>query len=284
LSLMAVKKTLADADVSSFVIFVSVMFVFFIFAWEIVNRENTLLFALVQGFRGLIVGDGDGLDFLGLKTDDETVINEEAHKFKTGFGTLGMLLFFTYLMNVLIGIFSSAYDEAQRYVWLHFHQARVQDLRDAILGLHKFRKNSMVLKFMQDHDLDYMMCRPYIFPIGSSIFAVAIVMQVCVHVIPQEFWNEFVYLAGTLLSILLLTLGSVLMESSVFMWESVDDDWFPAYRDDPKHKHSLFVFCRADFDESLFLGDDHREKRVQKIQDRLEELQGKFAKIVKKLQ
>jgi len=281
LSLMAIKKALIDENVYHFVIFISIMFIFFILAFEIVDREQTITFGLVQGFRGLIVGDGDGLDFLGLKTDDETVQNEEAHKFRAGFGTLGMILFFTYLMQLLIAIFSNTYDDASKYVWLHFHQARAQDLRDAILGHHKFRQNSHFMNCLGS--LNWLFCYPYIFWIGLVIFVTGIFMQVGVHVIPPDFWTKSVYIIGTISGILALTVGAVMLESSAFMWESVEDDWFPAAGDALTKKHQLTVFCRADFDEFYFTGDDYQEFRIVKVQEKITDLDKKFDEIQKML-
>jgi hypothetical protein len=279
LSLMAIKKAVIDEDVVHFVIFISIMFIFFILSFEIIDREQTITFGLVQGFRGLIVGDGDGLDFLGLKTDDETVKDEEAHKFRAAFGTLGMILFFTYLMQLLIAIFSNTYDNAVKFVWLHFHQARAQDLRDAILGHHKFRQNSQFMK----GPWNWLFCKPYIFWIGVVIFVTGICMQVGVHVIPPDIWTKDIYILGTIVGILALTLGAVMLESSAFMWDSPEDDWFPATRDTLTKKHRLTVFCRADYDESYFTGDDHMEKRVVKIEESLGELAKKFDTIEKTL-
>jgi len=290
LSLMAIKKAVIHEDVLYFLIFISVMFVFYILAFAIVDREKTLLFAFVQGFRGLIVGDGDGLDFLGLATDDDIVEGEEAHKFRTAFGTLGMILFFTYLMQLLIAIFSNTYDSAIKNVWLHFHQARAQDLRDAILGHHKFRQNSTVMGCMKSLGVAHLLCKPYIFWIGLVTFVMGLVAQIGIHYIPEKNFPELVYVAAAVVSILFLSLGAVLLESSVFMWRKVEgeeeDDWFPAvqeYWDELKVKHRLFVFCRADYDESYFLGDDQVEVRIEKVQDKVKQLDEAFEEIEKTL-
>jgi len=282
LSLMAIKKAVLDEDVLHFVLFISVMFVFFILAWEIVDRENTLLFGLVQGFRGLIVGDGDGLDFLGLKTSDKTTQNEEAHGFKVGFGTLGMILFFTFLMQLLIAIFSSTYDDAQKSARLHFHQARAQDLRDAILGLHKFREGSLLVKIMKMLSLETLLSKPYMFKIGCGLFVIGLCMQYGVHVIQQDLFTKL-YVVGTLVSILVLTWGAVLMEASVFMWDKVADDWFPSKRDVPT-PHRLFIFCRTDYDENIFVGDEQLEVGIEKVNDKIDELTEQFDMIKRKVE
>jgi len=279
LSLMSIKKAVLDDDAFYFVIFISVIFIFFILAWEIIDRENTFLFALVQGFRGLIVGDGDGLDFLGLKTDDDTVRDEEAHKFKAAFGIIGMMLFFTYLMQLLIAIFSNTYDKASKYVWLHFHQARAQDLRDAILGLHKFRLDTKFMNFMKYLKVHHAFCSPWIFRNGFLIFMVGLLMQVVVHLVPQQMFHETLYFLGSLVSVFALTWGAILMESSPFMGEEIDDDWFPATTDKLKERHDLYVFTRADYDEGLFLGEDQLEAQVESIRENLDKLGDKFKAI-----
>jgi hypothetical protein len=161
LSLMATKQAVCDHDVLHFVTFVVVIFSFFIFAWEVIDREHTLLYAFMQGFRGLVVGDGDGMDFLGMQTDDETVRNEEAHKFKSVVGTLGMVFFFSYLMNLLIAIFSNTYEKADKMVWLHFHHARVRDLRENILALHKFQRNGYLMRTLENMGCEHFFVKPH---------------------------------------------------------------------------------------------------------------------------
>lgn len=276
LSLMAIKRAVVNPDVLHFFTFLFVMFSFFMFAWGIVDRENTLLCAFVQGFRGLVVGDGDGMDLMGMKTDDETVQNDEAHKFKAAFGILGMILFFSYLMNLLIAIFSNTYEEADKMVWLYFHQARAQDLRENILGLHKFRRGGHFMMLMDKLNLTDHFEKPKALYLGIAMFGVGFVIQFGVHLLPEHiFVREWVFYVTTLVSIILLTLGATFMEASVYAPGDGEQDWFPA-EDNPTTDHYMYVFCRSDFDSNLFLGTEELDREMEEAQRRVKKMHDKI--------
>merc|ERR1712008_230956 len=246
-------------------------------AWAIIDRENTLLCAFVQGFRGLVVGDGDGLDFLGMKTDDKAVKKEEAHKFKAAFGTFGMIFFFSYLMNLIIAIFSNTYEKADRMVWLYFHRERARDLRDNILALHKFRLNGSFMKRMEKWGCDRLFFKPLVKPVGITVFAVGLVMQVGIHVMPEGlFVHKVVFHITTWVSILLLTMGALVIEGSVYAHHKIKSDWFPASGDELNEDHHMYVFCRSDFDENFFLGTEEMDVEMDDIHDKLRLLDEKI--------
>merc|ERR1719410_241546 len=100
LSRMAMRKALEDSEVTHFLCLFAGLFTIFIVSWEIIDRESTFFDAMTLGYRGLVVGDGDGLDFLGQNTDPDIEDMEEAHKFKLFAGTVATVVFFSYLMNL----------------------------------------------------------------------------------------------------------------------------------------------------------------------------------------
>merc|ERR1719362_2259007 len=133
-----------------------------------------------------------------MKTSDKTVQTEEAHKFRVAFGILGMILFFSYLMNLLIAIFSNTYEKADKMVWLHFHQARAKDLRENILGLHKFRSGGHFMNLMEQLGLDFLFEKKTAFWLGVAIFASGFVTQFVVHTMPEHiFVRELVFKVTT---------------------------------------------------------------------------------------
>lgn len=140
---------------------------------------------------------------------------------------------------------------------------------------------------MQMLHIDGLLCRSYVNNIGLASFLFGLGMQFGVHFLSGYLFNKTAYIVNSLVGILLLTLGAVLMEASPFMKKNAgddEDDWFPAKRDDLTKEHSLFIFCRADFDEGYFNGEDELEARVDKTQDQLEKLDAKFDVIQKMIE
>jgi hypothetical protein len=258
LSRMAMRKAIEDTEVTHFLFLVASLFTIFILSWEIIDRQSTFSGAMTQAFRGLVIGDGDGLDFLGQKTDDETEESEEAHKFKLVAGTVALIVFFTYLMNLVIAIFGSTYESAQKSVWLHFHQVRARLLRDTILSCHLFAFFNA--------------------PSPSELFTVS--MCLCLggfflQLLVGFVTVSFIHVPASFISILMMAAGAVLLEAWPFvrlMENGQEYDWFP-WKDDSPKRHFLHVWCRSDYDEDLFLGTGEMEKKYYAMQNALSEIQ-----------
>jgi len=253
LSRMAMRKALEDSEVTHFLFFVAGLFTIFIFSWEIIDRESTIFDGMTQAFRGLVIGDGDGLDFLGLeKEEKKTVEQKEAHHFKNVVGTLAMIVFFSYLMNLIIAVFGNTYDNAKRFVWLHFHHGRARFLRDTVLSCHKFH-------FFKD----------FWAPSCQQLLAVSI--SLCLGGASLNLLVSFCeihsacYQLASFFSILMMAAGFVLFEAYPFvniMKGNPEHDWFP-WTDNSPTDHYLHIWCRADYDEDLFLGTGDMDQKYR---------------------
>jgi len=265
LSRMAMRKALEDSEVTHFAFFVALAFFVFIAAWEVIDRKSTFFGALTLGFRGLVIGDGDGLDFFGQKTDDETEVDEQAHKYRLVGGTLGMIVFFSYLMNLLIAIFGNTYDNAQKKVWLHFHQVRANMLKDIILSYHKFSfLNHFLHTCAASHKWPLLLT-------GIGLCAGGLAMQLLVGFVSLS----FIQALSSLVSILMMAAGGMLLESIPFLHH---DDWFP-WRDNSPTQHHLHIWCRADYDEDVFLGTDETEQKYSKVLDKVAAVEEKLDRV-----
>jgi len=143
-------------------------------------------------------------------------------------------------------------------------------MRDAILGLHRFHCDSPIMDCIKGLCLERLLCNK-IFKISFTMCVLGIGLQVGNHFIPQSDFIYPVYNFSTLFSVWLLTLGGLLLESAPFIGETADKDWFPRLETFDK-RHTLFVYCRADYDESMFLGSDELKERIEKLDAKLDTL------------
>jgi len=245
LSRMAMRSAVEDDEVLHFVSYVAFWFVAFITAWEIADGETSFTAALLAGFRAFVVGDGDGLDFFSLGVKSKAGTGEN-HTTKVLVAMGGMVMFFTYLMNLLIAIFSNTYDSSHKKVWLRLHKVRVRELRDCLLS-HK-------LCILESLGCPWTPSRGQV--LGSSVFLLCFgqLLLLPLHSMPHG--GKAV--AISMISSSLMTAGALLLEAFPFaelMRGKAEYDWFPATQD-PSRRHYLNVFCRADYDEHLFLGEE----------------------------
>jgi len=269
LSRMTIRTAVEQAEVGHFVFYVAFWFMAFITAWEIADRESTFPAAFVFGVRALVIGDGDGLDFFNLKADDLDSATREPYNFKVWAGMGGMMIFFSYLMNLLIAVFNNTYDSAQKKMWLRFHAARVRELRDCILSH----------KLCLFHNL-WSPSRMQVLCFSSGLLSFGLLMLIPLHSLP--FGRAAVIISMT--SILLMTTGALLLEAFPFaelMKGNEDNDWFPMTQDASKRRY-LRVFCRTDFDENFFLGVD--DSSEQALGEKLESIEGQMGERLERIE
>merc|ERR1719329_1190276 len=74
----------------------------------------------VNLYRGLLLGDGDGLDYMDLKAKD---LGADSLQFlKTSTGVFATLVLFVIFLNLMIAVFSNEYDQINKKKWLLFAQ------------------------------------------------------------------------------------------------------------------------------------------------------------------
>jgi len=257
LSRMAIRQALRDREVTYFAFFVATLFSIFVVAWLVIDRKSTLGEALIKSFRALIIGDGDGLDYLSLRTEEDAGVDEQAHKYRFLGGTVGMIIFFSYLMNLLIVIFGNTYDRARKRAWLDFNQDRAKMLKDSILSYHKFSwADGYFHTSAASHKL--------------LLWMISIGLGVAGHIM-QRFVGKtsltIIQASSSLVSVVIMAAGGVLLESLPFLHQ---DDWFPWQEmNNFRSQNYLYFWCRSDFDEGHFLGTDEAEQKCSEVLEKI---------------
>merc|ERR1719410_191997 len=136
-----------------------------------------------------------------------------------------------------------------------------------------------ILNFRAGH-FKWLFLKPNIFYLGLALFILGVVFQGCIHIMPEhELLDDVVFYLSPLVSILMLTVGALILEGSPYAHEDIRHDWFPALSDTPTDEHNLYVFCRADFDENVFLGTEEIDMDLDDIQSKIKQLDEKMTAV-----
>jgi len=221
-------------------LFVSLMLTVFFGAFLvpllIVKDQGTLGYNSIFAYRGLMFGDGDGLDnALGLQPDSD----EQGHNFKTALGLVGTYSVTVILLNLIIAIFSNEYDKNMELAHLHFQRVRARFCCHALLSLQK-------MKFPKDVDPEATLSRKRAYQVLVVVStACSLALMIWMYLSPM-------YTGFPRNTALTLLLACTRILTPCLHMES---PWFPQAEDVSKEgpgcPHYLWILHKADFQEEM---------------------------------
>jgi len=213
-------------------------------------------------YRGLLFGDGDALDAMGLQfmcTTDEGGAPSVNNFTQTSVMLLATLLFNIVIMNLTTAVYSAEYDRLEKEAELHFQRERAKACCEILLSLQKIKlppddetspgRSANVLQFLK----------------GSCVFCV--IVGILLHLKSHGRGVYCVQLA----SAVLLAYAQVVTQA---VWMA--SDWFPLREDGeegPEKEHFLWICYRSDFCEDQFAPNDLDKQVFQEV---VEERLGKL--------
>lgn len=114
-----------------------VLFVFLCSAFASLQRSDAPYYVLVGLYRGLIFGDGDGLDAMDLKAADPPAAEEQRVLVYIMF--MASVLFYVIILNLLIAVYSNEYDRVEKLAESIFIQERAKACCKYLFSLQKLR-------------------------------------------------------------------------------------------------------------------------------------------------
>merc|ERR1719362_275406 len=130
--------------------------------------------------------------------------------------------------------------------------------------------------------MDFLFVKPYVWRLGVGLFGSGFFLQFFIHAITH--FSDVLFYITTVVSILLLTLGGLVLESAVYAHHNIKSDWFPAKDDQLEHERNLYAFIRADYDDNMFLGTEDLDMELDDIQDKLRKLDAGISNLNKFLE
>jgi len=115
-NIVAVISSLVSGRMPQMLLISTIVLLMFVAVFNVLIRDETTEFNFLYLYRGLIFGDGDGLDFMGMKTDYqddgmpepiETLFHAQTKSFIMTFATI---IFNIVLLNLVIAVYGNEYD------------------------------------------------------------------------------------------------------------------------------------------------------------------------------
>eukprot|EP00930_Biecheleria_cincta_P095740 TRINITY_DN8766_c0_g3_i2.p1 TRINITY_DN8766_c0_g3~~TRINITY_DN8766_c0_g3_i2.p1 ORF type:complete len:911 (-),score=181.24 TRINITY_DN8766_c0_g3_i2:400-3132(-) len=231
-------------------------------AFSMLKRNGDGMTSGLKIYRGLLFGDGDGLDYMGLKArseENKTDIEEGGDDSRTH---TALMLIATLLFNIVIGnlttaVYSSEYERLEAEAELHFQRERAKCCCELLLSLQK-------LKLPADGSKEHVLKGLRLFVFAAFFFGVA--LHFLRMMLPIAHFVSACLLAGGQVTVMALLLNS---------------SWFPLREGDeegPEQPHFLWICSRSDF------GRDDKEGAMSSILDeRMDRLELKVQEQVSKL-
>jgi len=104
-------------------------------AFAMLKRKHASAWIGLYLYRGLLFGDGEALDYMGLDPKEQT----EGTYIRTMLMLLATLLFNIVILNLTIAVYSSEYDRLEKESELHFQRERSRACCELLLSIQKLR-------------------------------------------------------------------------------------------------------------------------------------------------
>lgn len=124
----------ANATVCEMLILTFIFFVAVNMAFMMIDRQDSLTWIAIYAFRGLIFSDGDGLDELGLGESNSVREDHQSRELKTTLMVVSTVFFNIMVVNLIIAIFSSQYEQLENRGALLFQKERAKVCCKYLLG------------------------------------------------------------------------------------------------------------------------------------------------------
>lgn len=224
-------------------------------AFSMLKRNVAGMTSGLQIYRGLLFGDGDALDYMGLGRDDGGI--------HTGLMLIATLLFNIVIGNLTTAVYGSEYERLEAEAELHFQRERAKCCCELLLSLQKLK---LPADGSRDHVLKVLRALVVVaFPLGFGLHLLDTVLPI------THIWSACLLSFGQLTTMALL----------------LNSPWFPQREDGaegPAEPHFLWICTRSDFSEEDFRLEQLDKDALSSIVDeRVESLELKVQEQISRL-
>jgi len=281
-----ISRTFSSSSILEMLLIMSLFFASVLKALGMLKRDHATAWISIYLYKGLLFGDGEALDYLGLDPKHQS----DTTSVKTVLMLVASFIFNVVILNLIIAAFGSEYERAEKDSGLLFQQERARHCCRALLSLQKFpyKGDACGIAWLQG--------------LAAGILAVALALGAAMHTGGDgqaSIWAfqapaSSPWAASTLLAAL-LALGQEMVQAYLMA-----SPWFlrrGCGNEGPEQEHFLWICHRADYSERA--DDEERQQLLYELQelldpqfDKLEErneqrvgrVEQKFAKLDEKVE
>lgn len=267
LNIVAVLSSLLSGRMPQMLMVSSLVLFMFVAIFNVLIRNQTTYYMFIYLYRGLIFGDGDGLDFMGMKTDYSDADSDMPEKHEQPFHALTKGVFMTFatvlfnivILNLVIAVYGNEYESM-------------------------VEKSEGMFTRMRS-----MYCAKYLMLSGESTVSTMIAEKL--HLLTCGYSLGFLLIVGSLAwlkySDQVSYIASFLMAVGFLLWReramAPHNDWFDTSAEEEKKPFYLWWCCPHDFEQDRFKGEDQKKDEetdmlegiADKVQDLIESASGK---------
>ncbi|CAE8599575.1 unnamed protein product, partial [Polarella glacialis] len=218
-------------------------------AFAMLKRKGTATWSGLYLYRGLLFGDGDALDYMGLDPKE----GSDGSGVRTSLTLAATLLFNVVILNLTVAVYSSEYDRLEREAELHFQRERAKYCCELLLGVQKLRLRS-------DGSDRWKLTLLKALALLAGLSGLALHSdRIGHHPSVKDLWS-LRFLSAGLIAFAQVSLTTIFMTSS----------WFPQREDGqegPENEHFLWICHRSDYNEDQFSSDELDKMVVSNIVD-----------------
>eukprot|EP00931_Biecheleriopsis_adriatica_P061034 TRINITY_DN36683_c0_g1_i1.p1 TRINITY_DN36683_c0_g1~~TRINITY_DN36683_c0_g1_i1.p1 ORF type:complete len:1088 (+),score=167.69 TRINITY_DN36683_c0_g1_i1:25-3288(+) len=152
--ILAIFKTFFSRTILEMLLIALMIFASFSLAFLMLIRKREAGWTVMYLYRGLMFGDGDGLDRMGLNLDDEKPEHSN-HFALVVFMMCGTILFNITILNLVIAIYGNEYDATNSETHLHFLKERAKYCLIYVQMYHKQRLLHIIGELYEFGQLDF---------------------------------------------------------------------------------------------------------------------------------
>jgi len=236
----AISNSLTGGATRQMMAITLMIFASFCLAFLILARSKDHGWVLASAYRGLLFGDGSGLDNLGLNVDEEEYARNDV--MLCGVNLIGSTFFNIIILNLIIAVYSNEYDKVQHEVPLYFLHARAK---------------YCVMYYLSCNLLQWRSEQFKLFVMLAAVAAAAAAMVACALWPFWSFWS-----LALLLSVAQSLIAAAMVQCEWFSMEGV------AFSN---QEHFIWICHKSDLvDHSLL--DSSSSHQEDEFQDRLAEV------------
>jgi len=249
LNIVAVLSSLLSGRMPQMLMVSTLVLLMFVAIFNVLIRNQTTYYMFLYLYRGLIFGDGDGLDFLGMKTDftDSAMPEPNEQAFhavtKGGFMTFATVIFNIVILNLVIAVYGNEYESmVEKSEGIFTRMRAMYTAKYLMLSTTMEGATSVSTLFMERlHLLHFGYTLSFLMITGSLAWL--------------KYWDVVSYVAAFLIAFGLLLLRERIM--------ATQKDWFD------ENKRFYLWWCRPDeFDKDRFKSkDEHEDEKNDKLDE-----------------
>eukprot|EP00928_Gymnodinium_smaydae_P034082 TRINITY_DN24234_c0_g3_i1.p1 TRINITY_DN24234_c0_g3~~TRINITY_DN24234_c0_g3_i1.p1 ORF type:complete len:1051 (+),score=217.26 TRINITY_DN24234_c0_g3_i1:102-3254(+) len=254
--IVAIQHTFLAGNMVQMLGMAAAIFGSFLLAFRALDRSKSLDDLGWKLYRGLLFGDGDGLDMMEFDgyTPEENAYHHMAMSFV---GFMGSILFYVIILNMIIAVYEREYTRTTSQSLMMFHQLRASVACKYIMELGLTHPEQRFLSML---------------PLATPVCWALVLLMACVGVgLPvAQPWNFHAALLGACL----LCVAQLCAQVSFMR-----TPWMPP---DRVQDRFLWICHRADFDERRSHC-DNQEVDLDDFESAMEELDRRFERLEKRV-